>query len=106
MNPNPDGYIEIIDIRPLRPGHDGRDLVRNVERLVFDDLTVVLAAGAAGAAASNNSVAVGDATVTPAPGILGAILTASLAGVTDADNVSLDNPTGAITNFVDLYWQS
>ncbi len=106
VNPNPDGYIEIIDIRPLRPGHDGRDLVRNVERLVFDDLTVVLAAGAAGAAASNNSVAVGDATVTPAPGILGAILTASLAGVTDADNVSLDNPTGAITNFVDFYWQS
>ena len=112
INPMLDGFIEITDNRADRPGHDGRDLVRNVERLVFDDVTIVLAAGAAGAAASNNSVAVGDATITPDVGVLGETLTASLAGVTDADNVHIghpefpDNPTGAITGFVDFYWQS
>ncbi len=119
VNPALDGYIEIIDNRELplnlgaeRPGNDGRDLVRNVERLVFDDITVVLAAGAAGAAASNNSVAMGDATVTPDPAILGQVLTAALYGVTDADNIHIgdpdfvDNPTGAITGFVDYYWQA
>jgi Ca2+-binding RTX toxin-like protein len=119
INPALDGFIEITDNRDLaqnlradRPGNDGRDLVRNVERLVFDDMTVVLTAGAAGAAASMNSVAVGDATITPDVGVLGESLTASLAGVTDADNVHLgdpdfaDNPTGAITGLVDFYWQS
>jgi Ca2+-binding RTX toxin-like protein len=32
-------------------------------------------------------------------------LTVSLAGVTDIDNVSADNPTGAITGTVTVYWQ-
>ena len=119
VNPALDGFIEIIDNRelplnrqPFVPGNDGRDLVRNIERLVFDDVTIVLAAGAAGAVGPNNSVAVGDATITPDVGLLGETLTASVAGVTDADNVHIgdpnfaDNQTGAITGLVDFYWQS
>jgi len=128
INPAQDGFIEITDNR-VTAGNAGRDLVRNVERLVFDDITVVLPAGAAGAAASMNSVALGVAAIAPSAGvggnglaggetgdataitpdaaILGQTLTASLAGVTDADNESLDNPTGAITDtLVDYYWQS
>ena len=47
---SPDGFIEIIDNRigmGLSP--DGRDLVRNVERLIFDDQVVDIRSGAAGA---------------------------------------------------------
>jgi len=134
VNPALDGFIEITDNRELPlnlrfflPGNDGRDLVRNVERLVFDDMTVVLPAGAAGAAASMNSVALGvvaiapsagvggnelaggetgDATtIVPNVGVLGETLTASLAGVTDADNESIDNPTGVYTGQTSYFWQ-
>ena len=118
INPNPDGLIEIIDTRDLaanlaawKAGNQGRDLVRNAERLVFDDMTILLEAGAAGSAGPNNSVAEGSVTVTPADGVVGEMLTASLAGVTDADNVHMgdpdftDNPTGAITGLADFYWQ-
>ena len=33
------------------------------------------------------------------------LLTVSIAGVTDADNVSATNPTGAITGPVSYFWQ-
>jgi len=106
MNVDQDGLIEIVDILT-----GDRDLVRNAERLVFDDMTVLLEAGAAGSAGPNNSVAVGAITVTPEDGVVGETLFASMAGVTDADNVHVgdpnfaDNPTGAITGLVDYYWQ-
>ncbi|MDE0885431.1 MAG: thrombospondin type 3 repeat-containing protein [Myxococcota bacterium] len=113
INPTPDGLIEIIDTREIavnlaarKTGNEGRDLVRNIERLIFDDITVILPEGAAGSAGAINSLAMGAVTVTPANGgAVGDTLMASLAGVTDADNVSLDNPTGAITGLTDYYWQ-
>jgi hypothetical protein len=76
-------------------GRDGRDLVRNVERLRFADQDLVLDPP------GNNAVAVGQPTISGAP-IVGSTLTASIAGVTDADNVSTG---GAVTRPVDWIWQ-
>jgi Ca2+-binding RTX toxin-like protein len=107
-----DSFIRVTDNRDLppnlpadRPGNEGSDLVRNVERLQFSDLTLVLAAGVAGSAGDNNSLAVGIPTILGTPEV-GMLLTASIAGVTDADNVSAANPTGTITSTVDWTWES
>jgi len=106
-----DGFIEVIDTRPFppnlpagRPGNEGRDLVRNVERLQFADQSVVIPAGVAGSAGNNNSLATGVPTISGTYTV-GGTLTASIAGVTDADNVSASNPTGAVTSTVDWVWQ-
>jgi len=86
----PGGFTEITDNRPLplnlppgTPGNDGRDLVRNVERLVFSDTIVTLPLGSIG----GNSPAMGTPTISGTPDV-DLTLTASIAGVTDADNVS------------------
>ena len=82
INENPDGFIEIIDNRDEMMvvgevrGPDGRDLVRNVERLVFDDMTIVLKAGVAGASATENAVAEGEIIITPEAGVVGDTLMA------------------------------
>ena len=79
-------------------GLDGTDRLTNVERLQFSDQAVVLVPGV------NNEPA-GQLTIDdPTPGE-GQTLTASIAGVTDADNESADNPTGAITGPVTFFWQ-
>jgi hypothetical protein len=96
--------IRVTDNRPLprnaEPGilgSDGTDLVSNVERLVFSDGTFVLFP-------TDNSVAMGDPTISGTQEA-GMTLTASMTGVTDADNVSADNPDGAITGTVDFTWE-
>jgi len=103
----PDGFVRVTDNRDLPPnlpadrlGNDGTDLLRNVERLQFSDQTVVIPAGVAGSAGNNNSLAVGSPTISGTPD-LGMVLTASIAGVTDADNA-----TGAVTGIVDWIWES
>jgi hypothetical protein len=83
-------FTEITD----NLGSDGRDLVRNVERLVFSDQTLVLVD-------TGNSVAEGRPTISGIPAV-GMTLTASIAGVTDADNGN----GGAITGVVDFTWES
>ncbi|HIG70251.1 MAG TPA: hypothetical protein EYQ46_09535 [Myxococcales bacterium] len=107
LNPALDGMIEISDNRAL--GNDGRDLVRNVERLIFEDMTIELKKGVAGAADPElNSVAVGEATISDMVGTIDGVLEASVIDVTDADNVSETNPFGSIsmsTGVVDFYWQ-
>ena len=104
LNAVPDGMIEISDNRLL--GDEGRDLVRNVERLIFEDMTIELKSGVAGAGdPTRNSLAVGEATISDMTGTLGGVLTASVMDVTDADNVSETNPLGSITGVVDYYWQ-
>jgi len=64
----PDGFIEVVDLRlnPVPGLNEGRDLVRNVERLSFADGVVLIPFGAAGsgpepgvASAEPNSVATG-----------------------------------------------
>jgi hypothetical protein len=104
LNAALDGMIEISDNRAL--GNDGRDLVRNVERLIFEDMTIELKTGVAGAAdPALNSLAVGEVTISDMTGTLGGVLEASVTGVTDNDNISATNPFGAITGVVDYYWQ-
>jgi Ca2+-binding RTX toxin-like protein len=106
------GFFEVTDNRVPGGGGggnggrnvlDGRDLVRNVERLVFADQTVVL-----DTVAPINSVAVGAPTIsgdTPPLFEVGETLTASIAGITDADNVTAENPAGDITGPVLWTWQ-
>ena len=89
---SPDGFIEIIDNR-VGPGlgPDGRDLVRNIERLIFDDQVVDLVPGAAGASSvANNTPAQGRITVNPAVAVVGDTLVSSMASVTDADGILED----------------
>jgi hypothetical protein len=105
---NGDGFVQISDTRafPLnlpagKPGNEGTDLVRNVERLQFADQTIVVPAGVAGSAGNNNNLAQGQPTISGTY-IDGATLTASIASVTDADNVST---AGAVTGTIDWVWQ-
>jgi hypothetical protein len=107
-----DSFIRITDNRLLEPnqpadrlGNEGSDLIRNIERLQFSDQTLVLAAGVAGSAGNNNNVAVGVPVILGTPEVTMQV-TASSDGVTDADNVSPTNPTGAITGTVDWVWES
>ena len=76
---------------------DGTDRLTNVERLQFSDQSVVLVPGV-------NEEPVGGLTV------IGTVaedqtVTVTIAGVTDADNVTPDNPTGEIRTPVSFFWQ-
>ncbi|KGJ99310.1 peroxidase family protein [Thalassotalea sp. ND16A] len=101
--PTPEGFIRVTDQRILAldplPGDDGSDLLKNIERLVFADQTVVLSAGEAGSAGNNNALATGAPTISGNP-ILGAVLTASTAGINDADNTS----TGGAVDAAAVEW--
>ncbi len=106
-----DGFIRVTDNRLLpvgqpidRQGNEGADLVRNIERLQFADQTVVIPLGVAGSGGNNNSVVVGSPTILGTLDV-GQELTASSASVTDADNVSGTNPTGAVTGTVEWTWE-
>ena len=81
----------------LVPGPDGTDRLMNIERLQFSDQAVVLA--------GLNDAPVGLLTIRDATPAEEQLLTVSIAGVTDADNVSPSNPTGAITGPVAYVWQ-
>ena len=81
----------------LVPGPDGTDRLMNIERLQFSDQAVVLA--------GLNDAPVGLLTISDATPAEEQLLTVSIAGVTDADNVSPSNPTGAITGPVSYVWQ-
>ena len=98
---NGDGFIRVTDNRVL-PGNEGSDLVRNIERLQFSDITMVVPLGTAGSAGNNNSLPVGLPTISGTPELT-MPLTASIAGVTDADNVSSG---GAVTGTVNWIWES
>jgi hypothetical protein len=97
-----DGYITVTHDTFVGVG-DGTDLVRNVERLYFgDSLAVDIAAGVAGASGDANADPVGLAMITDPTPAVGQVVTASVAGVTDADNVSSGF---AITGPVNFTWQ-
>ncbi len=101
------GFLEVTDDRGLAVGGDGRDLIRNVERLVFADKTVTLdiVAPNPNNVPVDNALPVGQPTISGTPEV-GEKLTASIAGVTDADNESATNLTGEITRPVSWTWQS
>jgi Ca2+-binding RTX toxin-like protein len=80
-------------------GRDGTDRLTGIERLQFADASITLP-GFEGL----NSDPLGLATITGTVAS-GQTLTASIAGVTDADNISATNLDGAITGAVAFYWQ-
>src|SRR5215475_745538 len=79
-------------------GSDGIDRLTNIERLQFSDVAVVLVPGV-------NAEPAGLLTIDDATPAEGQTLTVSIAGVTDGDNVSATNTTGAITGPVSYFWQ-
>ncbi|MDH1263226.1 peroxidase family protein [Pseudomonas sp. GD03944] len=81
----------VTTVTHLNGGADGIDRLINVERLQFADEAVVLVGGNSGPV--GQLVISGDAEI-------GSLLTASIAGVTDADNVG-----GVITGPVAYTWQ-
>jgi Ca2+-binding RTX toxin-like protein len=85
--------------------HDGRDTLNGIERLRFTDATVQLVSGL-------NDMPVGAPSIQALTNIDGELvfqaglpLRVSLVGLTDPDNVSATNPTGAITGPVSVTWQ-
>ncbi|HIL34442.1 MAG TPA: hypothetical protein EYG28_03430 [Nitrospiria bacterium] len=91
------GWVQVTDNRVPPLNVDGRDLVRNVERLRFADGLLVNPEQRDGGDA--NTPAEGQPTIT---GILivGSTLTASIDGVTDADNLN-----GQVTSAVAWTWE-
>ncbi|GBF27484.1 leukotoxin [bacterium MnTg02] len=104
-----DGYITVMH-NPLVGVGDGTDLVRNIERLFFNDgETIIIDAGqpgaGAGASGDVNAEPMGMATIdNPTPAV-GDVVMASVDLVTDGDNVSLLNPAGEVTGPVFFTWQ-
>src|SRR5262249_20987634 len=77
---------------------DGTDTLRHIERLQFSDQSIVLG--------GLDHTPVGLLTISDPTPTEDELLTVSIAGVTDADNVSATNPTGAITGPVSYFWQA
>jgi Ca2+-binding RTX toxin-like protein len=77
---------------------DGIDSLRHIERLQFADQAIVID--------GLNHGPVGLLTISDTTPTEDQLLTVSIAGVTDADNVSAANPTGAITKPVSYFWQA
>jgi Ca2+-binding RTX toxin-like protein len=78
-------------------GTDGSDTIRNIERLQFADQSVVLG--------GLNAAPVGQPTINDTTPTEDQLLSVTIAGVTDADNVNPTNPTGAVTGPVSYFWQ-
>lgn len=99
---NGDGFITVSHDDPILGaglGADGVDLLRGIERLQFADTTIVLG--------GSNEAPVGQLTLsdlTPTedqvPGI-----TVSALGITDADNITAENPTGLVSGPISYFWQ-
>ena len=96
-----DGFITVTHLVPGGGGgggvDDGTDRLRNIERLQFADQAITLGgtnSGAVGLLAISGTLAVGET------------LTVSAANVTDPDNVSASNPTGAISPPISYVWQA
>jgi Ca2+-binding RTX toxin-like protein len=76
---------------------EGTDHLRHIERLQFSDQAIVLN--------NLNQQPHGTLTISDATPTEDQLLTVSIAGVTDPDNISPTNPTGAITAPVSYFWQ-
>ncbi|QEY62027.1 heme peroxidase [Metapseudomonas lalkuanensis] len=86
---NADGTVTVTD---LVAGRDGTDHLNSIERLQFADGVIDLS--------GTDARPVGAVSISDATPEVGSLLTASLAGVTDADNAG-----GTITGPVSYYWQ-
>ena len=103
---NTKGTLDVSDdvwtVTDTVAGRDGIDTLLHVERLQFADSQRVLVTGL-------NAQATGSPTVTDGNGgaiTVGDMLTVSVAGVRDADNIAAGNPLGTLANSsVSYYWQ-
>jgi len=77
------------------PGIDGVDLLRNIERLQFNDRSSVFVTGV-------NAEAVGLLTVSDTTPEVGTLVSVSAASISDADNTATG---GAIPGPVSFFWQ-
>jgi Ca2+-binding RTX toxin-like protein len=90
----PNGTVVVTD----NVGTDGVDTLQHIERIQFSDQAFVLG--------GLNHAPVNLLTISDTTPTEDQLLTVSIAGVTDADNVSPTNPTGAITGPVSYFWQA
>ncbi|AQZ34168.1 heme peroxidase [Pseudomonas sp. LPH1] len=79
-------------------GSDGADMIRNIERIQFNDQAMVLVEG-------RNAEVEGALRISDGSPSVGQVLSVSAALVRDADNIGVGNPNGAITGPVSYYWQ-
>ena len=100
-----DGFISITDNR-ANPT-DGIDRLKNMERVLFADGTAKLTRHENRIAEGRATLSVGNTAVVDGQvvGVEGQVLNASVIGVTDRDNRTVDNPTGAVTDGVIYTWQ-
>ncbi|WP_223511134.1 peroxidase family protein [Pseudomonas sp. GL-B-19] len=96
-----------VIVTDLVAGRDGVDRLTGVERLQFSDVSQTSGVGTASNIDPSGRLAILDADTGArenAP-VAGQLLRVSDQSVRDADNVSLLNPTGAVTGGVAYYWQ-
>jgi len=95
-----DDVWQVAHVVDGETGSDGIDVVRNIERLQFSD-------GAAFIAEQGfNFDPQGQLTISDETPAVGEALSVSALGVTDEDNISTTNPTGAVTGAIAYYWQA
>src|SRR5262249_25166336 len=97
---------DIVTVTDSVAGRDGIDHLAHIQRLQFSDQSITLVPGL-------NEEPVGQLTILDAATNLpdnspteGQLLRVSIAGVTDPDNISPTNQTGAITGTVSYVWQA
>ncbi|MBZ9665000.1 heme peroxidase [Pseudomonas sp. LMG 31766] len=86
-----DGLLDVV-------GADGADMIRNIERIQFNDQVMVLVEG-------RNAEVEGALRISDGSPSVGQVLSVSAAWVTDGDNVSASNLGGSITGPISYYWQ-
>ncbi|MFI8608431.1 peroxidase family protein [Pseudomonas sp. NPDC077649] len=86
-----DGFLDVV-------GADGADMIRNIERIQFNDQAMVLVAG-------RNAEVEGVLRISDGSPSVGQVLSVSAALVRDADNIGVGNPNGAVTGPISYYWQ-
>ncbi|MGF0336471.1 peroxidase family protein, partial [Ectopseudomonas toyotomiensis] len=79
-------------------GADGADMIRNIERIQFNDQAMVLVEG-------RNAEVEGVLRISDGSPSVGQVLSVSAAWVTDGDNVSASNLGGSLTGPISYYWQ-
>jgi len=86
-----DGLLDVV-------GADGADMIRNIERIQFNDQVMVLVEG-------RNAEVEGALRISDGSPSVGQVLSVSAGLVRDADNIGVGNPNGAITGPISYYWQ-
>ncbi|MDB5798726.1 MAG: heme peroxidase [Paucimonas sp.] len=90
---------DVVSVVDSVVGRDGSDRLTHIERLQFADTEQVLVTGL-------NAAPVGAPTINISAPSVGQRITASIAGVTDADNIGAGNASGAVNSTVAWYWQA